>query len=202
MSIVVSTPQQIHDAPTNASSAKQLFSFPKADRFTKPSKDINEAFYNSPNSLEKRTTSFGYGNKYDFTKERGRDIPPPNAYTMPSDFDQGRPFSSAFSFGISRESCEKRYIEGHFRPDPSVPGPGTYTATKGIGKDAVAYSMRARTATTDQLFLSHKGPGPGAYRPKVGLDKEGKYVLSSFRSSGACSFSPKTSQRFRPPSKP
>jgi len=38
MSIIVSTPQQINEAPTNDSGAKQLYSFPKAERFPKPPK--------------------------------------------------------------------------------------------------------------------------------------------------------------------
>ena len=38
MSIVVSTPQQINEAPTNESHAKQLYTFPKAERFSKPPK--------------------------------------------------------------------------------------------------------------------------------------------------------------------
>jgi hypothetical protein len=151
MSQIVSTPQQIHDAPANTSSAKPLYSFPKSDRFSRPNKDNHEAFYNTPNSFDKRATTFGYGNKYDFTKERGRGIPPPDAYQMSSDFDKGRPFSSAFSFGISREQCEKRYIEGHFKADPSVPGPGTYNAYKKIGSDALAFSMRTRTAGSGKI---------------------------------------------------
>jgi hypothetical protein len=38
MSIIVSTPQQINEAPTNESQAKQLYTFPKAERFPKPPK--------------------------------------------------------------------------------------------------------------------------------------------------------------------
>ena len=75
MSITISNWKDIHDAPTNRSPAKMAYSFSKAQRFNKSienkfqlSLSRSQIFYNLNNN-QKRATSFGYGYKYDFTKE-------------------------------------------------------------------------------------------------------------------------------------
>lgn len=88
----------------------------------------------------------GYGTKYDFTKEQ-LNTPDPTRYSSQVSLDATRPKSSAFSFGISRDKCKKRYVEGHFLADPSVPGPGAYTVQPKIGGEGIKYSMRPKTTT-------------------------------------------------------
>mmetsp|Transcript_23051 Transcript_23051/g.22805 ORF Transcript_23051/g.22805 Transcript_23051/m.22805 type:complete len:301 (+) Transcript_23051:6-908(+) len=194
MSIIVSTPGQIASAPTNRSTAKQQWSFSKASRFS-ALKPTEAHFYSIPPAFDKRSASIGYGTKSDFTKERGQGNPDPSAYNLPSDFDNKKPFGLAYSFGISREACEKRYVEGHFKADPSVPGPGTYPITSKIGQEGRKFTFRPRTSILDEMFNSRKSPGPGAYDPKSEVEK-GRYTLSTFKNAGITTFSPLSSPRF------
>lgn len=156
--------------------------------------------YDIPPALSKRSTTLGFGSKYDFTKERGRGIPAPNAYPSPSDFDKKKPFSAMYTFGISRDLCEKRYLEGNVKADPAVPGPGTYSIRKPAGSDTAKFTIRQRTSY-DQPFRSDSNPGPGAYAPKTGISANGSYFVSKFKDSGASTFSPKSSIRFKPHNK-
>lgn len=73
------------------------------------------------NTFSKRYAGFGYGNKYDFTKE-SPSSPPPNTYNLP---DEVSSLKKGFAFGESRENM---VITG-----PLVntiinknPGPGNY----------------------------------------------------------------------------
>ena len=201
MSIVVSTAEEIAGAQTNNSQAKQLFSFGKADRFPKPPMSACGVFvYDLPTVQEQRAAGFGYGRKYDFTKERGRGIPAPNTYLSPTDFDRKHPSSPSFSFGVSREQVSKRFIENHPKPDPSVPGPGTYNPLKPLGTDQLKYTIRPRTSA-QSLFSGNSNPGPGTYAPKTGMSSKGEYFLSKYKNSGACSFSPTSSVRFMKPNR-
>lgn len=68
MSIITSTPEQINRSPHNSSTAKSLYSFPRAERFDALNRATsNDRFYTLPDSKAMRSTSFGYGKKYDFT---------------------------------------------------------------------------------------------------------------------------------------
>jgi len=60
--------------------------------------------YNIPSKLDKRGTSIGYGNRYDFTKHINNSAP---FYNYQSDFDPKTPHSPKWTFGISREHFEK-----------------------------------------------------------------------------------------------
>ena len=153
--------------------------------------------YDIPPALSKRTTTLGFGSKYDFTKEHGRGNPAPNAYSSPSDFSAKKPFSAQYTFGISRDLCEKRYIEGNVKADPAVPGPGAYSIRKPAGTDLPKFTIRQRTSY-DQPFRSDSNPGPGAYAPKTGISAKGSYFISKYKDSGVSSFSPKSSIRFKP----
>jgi len=156
--------------------------------------------YDLPSALEKRAAGFGYGTKYDFTRERGRGMPAPNAYPTPTDFDRKKPFACSHSFGISREQVEKQYVEGHFKADPAIPGPGTYNPMKPLGAEKAKYSMRPRT-TANSMFAGNRNPGPGTYAPKTDTNSKGEYFISRYRNSGACTFSPKSWVRFTGPSR-
>mmetsp|Transcript_6729 Transcript_6729/g.11989 ORF Transcript_6729/g.11989 Transcript_6729/m.11989 type:complete len:291 (+) Transcript_6729:201-1073(+) len=188
MSLIASTPQQICNSPVNTSPSKQQYSFAKCDRFKSTKYQGCDNFYELPSALSKRSTTLGRGTKYDFTKERGQGVPPPNAYDQPTDFDRRKPHSPAYKFGISREQAEKQYIEGHFKPDPAVPGPGSYTPVKQFGSDARKASLRPRTSALDAMFSSHKGPGPAAYSPKLGFAAKNHDVLSTFKNVGTLSW--------------
>ena len=67
-------------SPLNDSRSKQLYSFPKAHRFTESNYISPAPYYdNNITALGKRSTSLGYGNK--FTLESKEHVPSPNNYS-------------------------------------------------------------------------------------------------------------------------
>lgn len=115
MSVTVSTPGQICNSPLNNSTAKMLFSFPKANKFgpeIKPvytslsliniliSSSCAHAFYDLPPIKTSRSPGFGYGTKYDFTQNVANN-PAPTAYKITDNFEPSK--KKGFSFGLSRE---------------------------------------------------------------------------------------------------
>jgi len=104
--------------------------------------------------------------------------------------------TKCFSFGISREAYDKVYIPSRKASiDTSIPGPGTYTLLSTVGREARKFSLNGRTPYhqgiipmlktvlnyLDEVKLTVKRnvPGPGAYDPKLGIDKMGVYHLSN-----------------------
>lgn len=55
-----------------------------------------------PTTKAKRFTAFGYGGKYDFTKNAGKN-PPPNNYKIASLFKINKMHNKGKTFGSSRE---------------------------------------------------------------------------------------------------
>lgn len=111
------------------------------------------------------------------------------------------PSNKAFSFGIAREAYSKVYLKGHKGPDTArdIPGPGTYNTSlyQSMGKSGMSYTLRPRTGNVG-IFVSSRGiPGPGSYETKSALSSKGTHFLSKFKSSGAPSFNPPGSKRFR-----
>jgi hypothetical protein len=91
-----------------------------------------------------RTTTFGVGTRSELVERKAS--PPPNTYTLPSDFDGKVPKGQVFSFGICRDAYARVYIKAHPAPDRALPGPGLYEVRDTPGKDALKYSMRPKTS--------------------------------------------------------
>ena len=127
--------------------------------------------YDLPSSKASRAPSFGFGSRFDFSKQ-SKNTPPPNSYTLPSTVEKKSPFS----FGISREQA-KRSIEGHFQADPTIPGPGTYPYRARVG-EGLKFSFGDKTPYELRMDNS---PGPGAYDPNFERNK-GNYLLSTCKS--------------------
>lgn len=89
-----------------------------------------------------RSTGFGFGKKQH--EQKRSESPPPNTYTLRSDFEMKNK-GSMFSFGISREAYTKVYQKDKPRNDPHIPGPGSYDQHSPIGKDSSKYSLRPKT---------------------------------------------------------
>ena len=77
--------------------------------------------------ITKRATAIGYGLKFDFT-QNVKEIPPPNAYSMQSSFDDKFRKGKIYSFG-SNKSQNK--IERAFNVNRKhvTPGPGQYESS-------------------------------------------------------------------------
>lgn len=77
------------------------------------------AFYSNDSRLSNRKTSFGCGNKYDFTKDRTHS-PAATKYLIKSVFEESK--GRGRSFGLSRElSPDQSYLVPQLQ---KVPGPG------------------------------------------------------------------------------
>lgn len=191
MSVIASTAQQICNSPLNNSRSKMLFSFPKSKKIADVRKsDCTNAFYDLPGIRAKRTTSFGYGHKYDFTKAHTK-TPAPNAYENKSIFDEQNK-KKGFSFGLSREAMA--VTGGQLVGDKKSPGPGAYDI-RGINKTNIAFSFRPRTTIDNMNSFKHV-PGPGAYSTIDTINLKGKYSTSKFKNSGASIIAPARSQRW------
>ena len=108
MSITISNCYEICNAPTNQSSAKMLYSFPKQQRFVRRRQILYflfnhrcDKFYDIKGTGSNRSASFGYGTKYDFTKEAPHS-PPANTYNLKDEFNSDH-LKKGFSFGEGRD---------------------------------------------------------------------------------------------------
>lgn len=174
---------QVVNAPTNTSTAKALYSFKKAKRFIEKI-DSTGKFYDIPSAFDKRSTSFGYGKKYDFTGGKDK-TPGPGSYKSL----QEKPLNGGFSFGLSRENC-KGFVKGAFNADPNIPGPGSYSFTPKFSNEGRKISL---TGKAKDLKSKDLVPGPGTYNQNVSTSP-GKYVVSNIKNLEVYSFSPKTTR--------
>ncbi|CAG9328293.1 unnamed protein product [Blepharisma stoltei] len=186
------SPLQINRHQLNSSKSKQQYSFGKSQRFAEPFKPpCKQSCYDLPLTLKTRSTMFGFGDRSDFTKQKA-ESPPPWHYEAPSSLKK-----VSFSFGTARELCNKQVFESHKRPDPSNPGPGSYSyRQKSVGDDGPRWSLRSRTNSLGELKEQKNLPGPGNYAPKWNMNKTGQYFLSSWGSTKVRTFGSSSSDRF------
>lgn len=190
--MIASTPQQILNSPLNTSVSKMQYSFPKSPRFPRDTRAVStHAFYELPPITAKRTTTLGYGTKYDFTKNAVNN-PPPNAYSVPDLFTPPNK-KSGYSFGLSRDAM--LVTGGQYVGDKNSPGPGAYD-TRNINKVVISYTFKGRTTAPEGLTTARTVPGPGAYPLLSTLTPKGKYFVSKFKDSGAPIIPPARSARF------
>lgn len=81
-----------------------------------------DKFYTTKSSAHLRTTSFGFGDKYDFTRDASCS-PPPNTYDLKDGFVKN--IKKGFGFGKGRDQME---VTGPFLASKKNknPGPDTY----------------------------------------------------------------------------
>lgn len=194
MSEQLYTKQQITDFQINHSSAKQMYSFSKAERFPPVKRSGCDRFFLLPPIKHSRCAGFGFGNKYDFTKvKKGNN---PEFYSVKRDFDKDNLKGPCYSFGAARETYEKVYYETNKTVDKNIPGPGKYLP-KPI-KTAPSYTIGVRDKSFGQTSRrARDGPGPGAYPPAIQINQQGKYPSSRFKNITSLSFGSPTSQRFK-----
>ncbi len=179
--------EPICNSPLNHSKSKFMYSFGRAQRFPSISTSFSgQFFYNLPSMKMKRSTSIGYGTKYDFTRDAKSKSPV--FYNFKSDFDPKNPSGPSYTFGLGRDRMYKTY-------DYSSPGPAKYNYLRPFGKDGIKYTMRIkynRSASMENLGY----PGPGAYKPVTKINPEGTYIVSKNENVHPVEFSKDKSQRF------
>ena len=206
MSVIVKSGSEICKANTNTSTAKYQYSFSKAERFPIPNlaekirtkklqdkldkgetlpvpiRESHYNFYDLPSTKSNRRTTFGKGNKYDFTKAFNNCK---EAYYNPrTDFDKAHPHGPMYSF-TKAERSGKGKIKKKEEPEENKeenkkkelvdldgPSPARYNYLKPFGFDAPKVSMKGRHNTPIKndkdkskrtQFDANKNPGPDKY---------------------------------------
>jgi hypothetical protein len=177
----------------NNSPSKFMFSFGKASRFPKLSRmTYSDKFYDLPSTRMNRTTTLGFGTKYDFTKiNKGTEF-----LYLKRDSDKGNYIGPQYSFGLSREKFKRVVCPGINIIDLNIPGPGKYNIRKKIGENTPKYSIGEKLKLFSFLNKNNHNPGPANYSPKTNLNKEGKYILSRLRNIKSSSFGLDKEKRF------
>ena len=168
------------------SSTKQKYSFPRAPRFPKISIYGAMSFYNVPSIINNRSTSFGYGSRYDFAPRK--EDRTPACYDYNYGVESTQPCSPKYSFGVGRGDLKRSY-------DMNVPGPGKYYCSLNtIGKSGEKYSIKGKY----QSFFSRRNdsPGPGAYKASSQINPNGTFVLSKYKNTQSVDFSTGSGKRF------
>ena len=189
------TPEVLNkvDVNINSSTSKQMYSFPKGNRFKELRKTSETLFYNLPSTKSHRFAAFGFGGRSDFTsgllKNKAQVY-----YEIPSDFNTRlrNGHSPQYSFGKGREDCK--------RPtnniDKNDPGPGAYNVRKPLGSDALKFSLFGRGwDKIDNFRLTRNLPGPGHYNEKLAINGNGKYPTSTFGNTHQLGFA--RTERFK-----
>lgn len=152
----------------------------------------NSNFYTLPEVKSKRAAAFGYGTKYDFTKENKDKSQV--FYNTSKGFNPESSHAPKYSFGISRNFFDKVYYESNKMIDKNVPGPAKYLTYKPFGSEAPKYSMTGKGIDIMKKVKS-KEPGPGEYKHMT-MTIEGKYPLSKFRNTATITFGINKEKRF------
>jgi hypothetical protein len=202
------------------------YSFSKSKRFDyNYGKNSSKQFiYNLPEVRDNRATSLGYGDRSNFTKVEDYKKAPftdtRNNINM-----KNRTFSPSYSFGTSWKYYEKVVKNFLFNNilkiipnkgkiiDIDVPGPAKYDLlkTNGFGQESIKYSINPESKNfTNILYLllgksdnskkiNNVDPGPGHY--ETSDNPNGKYMISSLRSTSSNLWSCSKTSRFKSPSK-
>ena len=169
----------------NTSTSKQMYKFGKEIRFFSYKKPYEAFFYNLPSMKDKFTTTFGYGKKFDFTKNVMKNKSH-SYYNIPREFDLKRRNTPQYSFGKGRDICKKPEL----KIESFTPGVGSYNLRKELGHDALKFSIFGREWDHRRISPSHAliTPGPGHYDEKLIINEKGKYSSSLFNNTRTIKF--------------
>lgn len=143
------------------------WSFTKADRFRHTKNATCPEFIGPPTSLSKRSTSFGFGKRWEPKNEKGRDSPPPTAYNPPSSFTLN---TRTANFGAGTPS-ERTQFKTRL-----IPGPGTYNISAPTGAGSPKFTFRPRI----QLNPKYLAPSPGTYNPSFKVIERSNFSKIGF----------------------
>lgn len=142
------------------------WSFSKAKRFRHKSMLDCPELLELPSTLEKRSTTFGFGKRMDLVNVTGKDAPSADKYTIPSCFDTEKKGPTMASSLRDQQNKSR----------PKTPGPGAYDVASTICKDGPKFSFRAKFPTKERF----KSPPPGSYNPKFSLMEKNNYSEITF----------------------
>lgn len=194
MSVLVSTCLEINKSCTNSSTAKQLYTFPKSDRFDKLPNLTSNIIPGDIKEMKSkyRGASLGYGKRPDFFEKSVKNKCD-KFYAYRSEFDlKGKKTGNpSYSFG-KKYNYDKLYDENiKFNYKPDQPGPGAYS-TKYLERSP-KFSFGGRNFNYPKKT---DFPGSGAYDTEK-MNNQGKYILSKISNINQVSFGSSKSPRFR-----
>ena len=98
----------------NRSKSKHLYSFSKSIRFDDMKNKSSKTFtYELPTLKNRRSTSLGFGKKFDLIiKHINQKVP---FYDLPSEFNSKKPPTPAYTFGIGRHFYDKVFSALNFK---------------------------------------------------------------------------------------
>lgn len=169
----ISTPQQIANHPCNNSKSKQLYSFPKAPRFSKKAlrSNCNVAFYNisTKNLHDQRAFSMGASRRYDFA-HANKNSPGPCVYLPMNKTISAE--KKGFGFGKLPDKKKKS-------SKIPVPGPGAYDVLKQAPKGIqVGFRIKTKVLKDENINV-----GPGLYKIPNTLNPNSKGLMSKYKSA-------------------
>ena len=131
-------------SPINKSISKQLYSFAKSTRFnpTPPPLSKNTFYEIKRGAFGDRTTTFGYGNKMEFSSQEK--VPPVGNYEQDNSFSKNKEKKRGYSFGRT----SKQNILVNPEQTKKIPGPGAYKHNHKNIVDkypSISFSMRDKT---------------------------------------------------------
>ena len=164
----------------NNSTSKQMYQFGKEHRFRSFKKPWDAFFYNLPSMKDRFTTTFGFGRKFDFTKNVMKNKTH-SYYDIPREFDVDRKNTPQYSFGRGRDICKRPEL----KIETISPGVGTYNIRKELGSDALKFSIFGREWDHRHISPSHSfiTPGPGQYEETLKMNGKGKYCSSLYNNT-------------------
>lgn len=141
-----------------------------------------------PEFRNKRTCSFGFGNKTNFCTNTSAS-PPPNNYNIRSSFDFND--SKGFSFGLGRDEAVFGGALPIKKRTNTMPGPGEYPLPSTLVNHSVY--MGVKLDSFPGRRNSRDVPGPGLYSLKqTEVNNTGRYVLSNYINPLSPSFRSRT----------
>ena len=172
----------IDNSPT-----KQKYTFSKAERFPKISIYGAMSFYNLPSVKNERSTSFGYGSRYNFIPKNCETTP--SCYNYSYGVQSKQPYAPKYTFGVSRESMKDN------SKDITSPGPGKYySPLKTMGKDSPKYSIKGKYKNS--FSIRTDSPGPAAYDPQTKMNERGVFGIAGYKNVKSYDFSKGILDRF------
>lgn len=157
------------------------YSIPKKNRFVAiiPGETFNDSIYNIGRNLNTtKSTSFGYGNKWNIDNMVRRNSPSPDTYNVTSYNRLGR---TGFSFKGKAPFNVSQVIQY----SSCTPGPGRYDVTsKPTSEDKlkipIILKSRIKYFYEDDIKKQEGIPSSQTYRPDWKLSKNSRYVNIAF----------------------
>ena len=184
------------NSPLNSSKSKMTYSFAKSERFQegKPYYIIRycKKVYTLHEVRSKISSGLGYGERSNMEIKSIVPYPSPCTYNVTPDKQKKK----GYSFGLSRENCNKQYLYSHPLADKVTPGPGTYKLSNRIFKKGKIYSFRGKNLFPQSKFALNV-PGPGAYNEDSPLKNTGRSIISTIKSIQNTKIDSKGPSRFQ-----